>query len=504
MVQVAEIERRGTTAAVEGHGFALRTAMHTLRGYAELITSGMIPPDADAFRTSLLAVESSIDDLVCELDRVGETTALARVAAAAGGPTLHRPCDVVARLDAAGRIADAVAAETASVAIVDPIGLQAVNELQGEGAGDLVLADIGDRLRGSGATEVFRFGSDETVAVYSGILLRDAVAAVEEALRMGQPAVSFAAGLTDASGKRGRIILREAETAMHRARAAFPGGRGHVVLRCYDGAVARTTSHRMIISRALKTALQDGQFHIAYQPQVGLQTGALTGCEALLRWDHPDLGRIPPDQFVPLAEDGGEIISIGRWVLREACRQGQAWRVRFGADFRVSLNLSPRQFEDADLVTSVAAVLDETGLPAGCLELEITEGCLLCDPQAAERITEDLAAMGVRLAIDDFGTGYSSLGRLQRLPLHTVKVDKSFVTGLNSDGAGRRSLCAAVVAMGATMGLETVAEGVETQAVHDMLRSFGCVTAQGYLYGRPMRADEFEKAARQEMHANWR
>jgi EAL domain-containing protein (putative c-di-GMP-specific phosphodiesterase class I) len=243
----------------------------------------------------------------------------------------------------------------------------------------------------------------------------------------------------------------------------------------------------------LRDALERGELGVHYQPRFDLRSRRLLGAEALLRWHNGELGDVPPSEFIPIAEESGLIVPIGKWVLREACLQAVAWDREGFAPLMLSVNLSARQFADRSLVADIAFVLRETGLPARRLELEITEGTVVQDVDRAVRLLDELKGLGLRLAIDDFGTGYSSLGQLKRFPIDTLKVDRSFIRDLPND-AEDAAITHAIIAMGKSLGMTVVAEGVETKEQEAFLRSRGCDEVQGFLMGRPALAEDFVRA----------
>jgi EAL domain-containing protein (putative c-di-GMP-specific phosphodiesterase class I) len=248
---------------------------------------------------------------------------------------------------------------------------------------------------------------------------------------------------------------------------------------------------RVALEADLRQALDRGEFHVAYQPIVDLATERVVGVEALARWTHPRRGAITPGAFVPVAEASGLVLPMGRWVLREACRQAAAWRRGGAGGPYVAVNISGRQLEDPQFVADVAAALRDADLPADALLLEITEGVVMRDTAASLARLAELKGLGVRLAIDDFGTGYSSLAYLQRFPVDVLKIDKSFVDGVHRGGS-HEALARTIVALGRTLSLSTVAEGVERADQRDSLRALGCALGQGYLFSRPLPAAEVE------------
>jgi Amt family ammonium transporter len=244
---------------------------------------------------------------------------------------------------------------------------------------------------------------------------------------------------------------------------------------------------------ALTRALDSEALVLHFQPEVDLASGAVVGMEALLRWQHPSRGLVPPLSFIPLAEETGLVIPIGRWVLATACHQVREWQRHYPAarSLVVSVNLSARQFVQADLVQDVAAILDHAGLDPASLELEITESVVMDQSEASVGRLRGLRALGVRLVLDDFGTGYSSLSYLRRLPLDTIKIDRSFVSGLGADDADP-PIVQAVISLAHGLGIDVVAEGIETEGQLDWLHRLECDRGQGYLYARPLPAADLE------------
>lgn len=363
-----------------------------------------------------------------------------------------------------------------------------VNDSWGHDAGDRVLAEVAHRLRRAAPRGgvLARLGGDEFV------LLLAAERAVAEAtadrlldalntpLSVDGTEVVVTASIGLATGERtAERLLRDADTAMYRAKA--DGRRRWVV---FDPAMRRHVRDRLEIEGALRHALAHGELQVAYQPIVRLDTGAVLGAEALIRWRHPERGPVPPATFIPIAEDAGLIADLGELVLADALRWTATWRRAgvVGEEFWISVNVSARQLRDDRIVRTVRRELAATGLPACALTLEITESVMLDESEVTRRVLLDLRALGVRLVVDDFGTGFSALGYLRRHPVTGVKIDRSFVDGLGR-GSGDEVIVRAVVAMAAALGLSVVAEGVELEEQRALLSAFGVTHGQGYLWG---------------------
>jgi EAL domain-containing protein (putative c-di-GMP-specific phosphodiesterase class I) len=246
--------------------------------------------------------------------------------------------------------------------------------------------------------------------------------------------------------------------------------------------------HRLELTTEIDRALAHQELHLAYQPVVELGTGRTVGVEALVRWHHPTRGEVLPVEFIPFAEDTGQIIAIGRWVLEEACRQGKRWHT-FGDPLSIAVNLSPRQLQDPELVDFVRSTLAATGLPPSSLLLELTETALMSEPDAGFEVIRRLKRLGIRLAIDDFGTGYSSLAYLHRLPVDVIKVDRSFIADLGL-GSDRSTLARGVLELVRSLQVSTVAEGVETSGQLAALRDLRCQLGQGFIFSQPVAAGE--------------
>jgi EAL domain-containing protein (putative c-di-GMP-specific phosphodiesterase class I) len=278
-------------------------------------------------------------------------------------------------------------------------------------------------------------------------------------------------------------LVRNADTAMFEAKAR---GRDRVVV--FDSALSGRARARLDMTQELRYAVERGELELHYQPVLDLRQGRVAGVEALLRWNRPGHGQVPPLSFIPVAEDNGLIVSIGEWVVLEACRTAAAMaHLSNEAPLSVAVNLSARQLSDAGLVDSMSRVLKETGLDPGLLTLELTESTVMDDPAAANVILEQLKDLGVRLSIDDFGTGYSSLAYLQRFPVDELKIDHSFVDGLGTETSDD-AIVSGIISLAHTLDLDVVAEGIETPLQLQRLRELGCERAQGFLIARPHNA----------------
>ena len=271
---------------------------------------------------------------------------------------------------------------------------------------------------------------------------------------------------------------------MHRAKELGPGG-----YQIYAATMNALAHLRLALESELHNAVERDELTLRYQPQIDLATGRITGVEALLRWNHPVLGLLPPSEFLHIAEESGFIVDIDHWVMEAACRQSRAWLDAGLQPVRVSVNLSGRHFKAPDrVVGAVLASLASTGISASMLELEVTEGVAVSESEDVVAALNRIRELGTMIAIDDFGTGYSSLGRLQRFPVDRLKIDRSFVAEIHSVES-EAPLVVAVIAMARSLGLQTVAEGVETEAQRAFLRRHGCDEAQGYLFAEPRDAD---------------
>ena len=386
------------------------------------------------------------------------------------------------------------------VVFIDLDRFKFVNDTLGHDAGDLVLKSVAERL--GGATRevdtVARLGGDEFVLLLpqhgngepGAAILQRIQDAVAQPLQLGEYEFFLSCCMGVAvypdDGVDADTLIKHADIAMYRAKEQ---GRGH--WQFYASSMNAGTLERLELESELRHALERGQFHLEYQPQLDLASGAVVGMEALLRWQHPQLGRVPPASFIGLAEEMGLIIPIGDWVLRTACAQARAWQLAGHGPLRLAVNLSARQFKQKNLLHAVAQALADTGFDAACLELELTESMVMHDVEQATAIMAKLKALGVQLSIDDFGTGYSSLAYLRHFPIDVLKIDKTFVNDI-THSMDDAAIVRAIISLAHSLRLKVIAEGVETEQQLAFLRRHGCDQMQGYLFSRPLAAPAFE------------
>jgi len=388
-----------------------------------------------------------------------------------------------------------------AVLFIDLDRFKAINDSLGHGVGDELLKLAAARLARQmrPADVVARPGGDEFICLVEGVRDLPEVQAVAEAI-LGQFRSPFLVGDNDlllsatvgaslfpGDGRTAEALVRNAETAMYRAKSAGPN-----TCRFYEPEMTAYAAERLRLERQLRRSLEEGGLSLDYQPQVDSASGRLLGAEALARWSSPDLGPVSPARFIPIAEETGIIVALGEWVLREACRQVAAWDRQGLRLPKVSVNVSVRQVERPDIVDRVRAILEETGVAADRLELEITESVIMAIDDTLA-VLEALRGLGVRLSVDDFGTGYSSLSYLKMLPIGRLKIDRAFVAGIGRS-PGDEAIIRTVVALAGSLGLELIAEGVETPPQADFLSRAGCSAVQGHLHGRPVPPEGFREA----------
>jgi len=386
-----------------------------------------------------------------------------------------------------------------AVVTVDLDGFTTINDSLGHESGNQVLRETARRLAQATGPDgtAARLAGDEFAVVLPHLHDASDLSATVDRLGevLNRPYLVQGSELTIAAdmgvavfprdGDDALELLRKAEVALHSVKRLSDTRLGF-----FDSAMSSAVAERLTLERSIKAALKAGQFELFFQPQVRLADFRLVGAEALIRWRHPELGIIPPDKFIPVAEETGLIVPLGTWVLQSACRHLRRWS-EIGLDgLRMGVNISSRQFREADLAELVAEAIEETGIDPVHLDLELTESMLMADGEATLKILRALARLGVTLSIDDFGTGYSSLAYLKRFPVNTVKIDRAFVRDLDQDEDGR-VIANAIISLAHSLSMKTIAEGVETEAQATMLARHGCDEIQGYLIERPLPADDF-------------
>jgi diguanylate cyclase (GGDEF)-like protein len=382
-----------------------------------------------------------------------------------------------------------------AVLFLDLDRFKVINDSLGHTAGDKLIVAVAERLRHSLRRHeiVARFGGDEFAILCEDIIdEQDAVAVAERVLRTFSMPFDLSHGETMSAASLGialsadpdqdvEDLIRDADAAMYRAKESG-GGR----LMLFDEVTRQRALTRLHTERAMRRAIEREEFRVFFQPEVSIETGAIVGLEALLRWEHPERGLLLPDEFISLAEETGLIVPIGSWVLRESCRRAAHWQAGRDSDepLVVRVNVSARQLSQPDLPALVADVLDETGIEPSHLCLEVTESVLIEDPETSIKTLAALRRLGLKIAVDDFGTGYSSLEYLRRFPVDCVKIDRSFVRGLPHSSEDL-AIVSAVIELGHALRLSVTAEGVETSEQLGKLQNAGCDTAQGFLFSRP-------------------
>lgn len=401
--------------------------------------------------------------------------------------------------------------ELAAVFVLDLDRFKRINDTLGHSMGDLLLREVAQRLHASVRREDFiarhhgdtansnsvaRLGGDEFALLLTDItslqdaarIARRTLAVLSEPYLLDQQEIFITAsvGITvyPHDGDNVETLLKNADTAMYHAKAE---GRNNY--QYYTKSMNATAFERLAMENSLRRALERNEFELFYQPQLNIETGNIVGMEALMRWNHPDMGMVSPIEFIPLAEESGMIVLMGEWGLRAACEQNKAWQEAGFPPLTMSVNISSLQFKQQNLTTVVAKILNDTRLDPRYLDLELTEGTVMQNAEDTIATLHSLKEMGIRLSIDDFGTGYSSLSYLKRFPLHTLKVDRSFVKDLTKD-ADDEAITHAIIAMASSLGLKVIAEGVETEDQLRFLASRGCDEMQGYLFSPPLSASK--------------
>jgi len=384
--------------------------------------------------------------------------------------------------------------------LVDLDRFKTINDTLGHPVGDQLLVEVARRVGGSvrGSDTLARLGGDEFVILLPGLSreLDAAQLAINISALFAKPfvidgrelhtAASIGISLFPRDGADSENLLKNADTAMYHAKAQGGGS-----FQFYAAEMHKSATEHLALENRLRQALARREFELHYQAQIRLADQCLIGFEALIRWRHPEQGLVAPLIFIPMAEETGLINSIGEWVLNEACRQAQAWQESGLPHLRMAVNLSPRQFSQRDLIDQVCRALAACLLDPSLLELEITESAVMDSPEKAIVLLNSLREMGIRLALDDFGTGYSSLAYLKMLPINRLKIDRSFVSEFGVDANGT-AIATATIALAHKLGLEVIAEGVETESQFALLLAEGCEEAQGYHFSRPLPADQVE------------
>ena len=382
--------------------------------------------------------------------------------------------------------------DSTGVLFMDLDDFKTINDSLGHAAGDELLQAVAQRLKGNLRVEdtVARLGGDEFAVLVEdsdpemvlqvGQRLLDALRApFEIAGKQVHIGASVGTAMSGVDNRQAEVLLRNADVAMYTAKS-----RGKGRLEVFEASMHTAAVTRLELKADLERALDRGELRVRYQPIFHLESGALDGFEALVRWRHPDRGEVGPGEFVPLAEETGLIVPIGRWVLVQACRQAKAWQTAGGAGVKVSVNLAARQLRDPEIVTMVSSVLSETDLDPDALTLELTESSIMQDDEGR---LQELRGLGIHLGLDDFGTGYSSLSYLSRFPIETLKIDRSFTSRLGGPDE-ETALVRSVIQLATSMGMETVGEGIERPEQLERLRELGCTYGQGFLLARPMDA----------------
>ena len=386
-----------------------------------------------------------------------------------------------------------------AVMFIDLDRFKFINDTLGHEAGDTLLKEIAARFKQTlrASDVIARLGGDEFVVLVQEVSDREHAAtvarkmlsaAIKPMMLAGQECrvtASIGVALFPGDGEDEQALMKNADSAMY-----FAKEEGKNNFQFYTSEISSQSLERLALESNLRRAMERREFSLNYQAKLDLKTGVITGVEALLRWQSAELGSVSPAKFIPLAEETGLIVHIGRWVLRTACEQNVAWQREGLPPINMAVNLSVRQFADETLLDDIATILRETGMAPKLLELEITEGMLIHNIDRAIKLLTAIKQMGVRLAIDDFGTGYSSLGQLKNFPIDTLKVDRSFIRDLATDSEDR-AITSAIIAMGKTLSLTVVAEGVETIEQQTFLRGQSCDEMQGYYFSKPIVAEEF-------------
>lgn len=391
-----------------------------------------------------------------------------------------------------------------AVLFIDLDRFKLVNDSLGHAAGDLLLQEMARRLKAvlRESDVLSRLGGDEFVVLLHNVAHPDDTsvvarklldAALESVNVLGQDCrvtASIGISVYPDHGEDQQTLMKNADTAMYLSKE-----KGKNTYEFYVDGMQSQSNERLVLEAALRNALINDEFELHYQAKLDLNTNHITGVEALLRWSHPEMGDISPQQFIPLCEENGSIVPIGRWVLETACRQNMEWQHQGLPPVKMAVNVSARQFSDPDLLQHIRDALDKTGMEPSLLELELTESMVMLDPEHTIRTLKQLREMGVRTALDDFGVGYSSLAQIKGFPIDTLKVDRSFIRNL-PESDHDRAITEAIINMARTLSLTVIAEGVETEAQETFLRGISCDESQGFYFSRPTSAEAFSDLLR--------
>ena len=387
------------------------------------------------------------------------------------------------------------------VLFIDLDHFKIINDTLGHAAGDILLKKVAVRLRESlrVTDTIARHGGDEFTVVLPEIEDNDTTVTLAEKVLNALTApfmleerevfISASIGLTlyPDDGDTAEKLLKNADTAMYHAKA-----HGRSNYQFFSEKLNTRVVERLMLETSLRRALERDEMRMLYQPRYNLSSGRVVGVEALIRWQHPEMGILSPAKFIPLAEETGLIVPLGEWIMRTACMQSAAWKRQGLPPLHMAVNLSSRQFNQHDLIDMIARIIRETGVDPAFLELELTESVIMQNAEESINKLNTIKEMGLILAIDDFGTGYSSLSYLKRFPLDTLKVDQSFVRDITSN-TDDRAIVVAIIAMAHSLGLKVVAEGVETKEQKAFLLEHRCEECQGFFFSKPLTAESFSK-----------
>ncbi|RCX07709.1 putative bifunctional diguanylate cyclase/phosphodiesterase [Marinomonas foliarum] len=382
---------------------------------------------------------------------------------------------------------------------IDLDSFKVINDNFGHRVGDELIQRVAERIKTCIPPRacLYRLGGDEFVVVLENTTGIEELQNIAESIMQNasntylvakmEMMITASIGIASYPQHADDIdnLLKNADAAMYRAKST-----GHNMYFVYENNMAENIDAHLTLGGGLRKAIEEEQFVLHYQPKIRLCDEEVVGAEALIRWVHPELGMISPDQFIPLAEESGLILPLGEWVIRRACRQLKEWRESGVAPIKMSVNLSSRQFMQADLVDMVERVLQETGVEPEYFELELTESMLMADAQQSIDKLHGFRKLGLTLSIDDFGTGYSSLAYLKKFPIQTLKIDRSFINDLGLD-SDNDAIVKATIAMAKSLNLKVIAEGVETRSQFDLLDGYGCQEVQGYLFSKPLCGEDF-------------